>query len=253
MFSFTLGADLGAMAGGGAVADNIFIRERDDPSPPGQKLPFFHADLNFALTGFTGSARFGFLGVTTKNGTVNATPAFDIRLNDPNMDNKLTIKEIVDTVLANPLDLLTTSLGGTGSASFQLSASMGRFSIPASSDTEVTISVPDFSQPENVIVTLPSTAIFDDIANFNNMDAASFASLFGRISNFLDSVRNTRLAELDIPFTDANVGDLLDLQDAFADLVLFEDGGSETTDSKILLNDMAMALASAGLAGRIRA
>ena len=32
MFSFTLGADLGAMAGGGAVADNIFIRERDDPS-----------------------------------------------------------------------------------------------------------------------------------------------------------------------------------------------------------------------------
>ena len=35
--------------------------------------------------------------------------------------------------------------------------------------------------------------------------------------------------------------------------MLFEDGGSETTDSKILLNDMAMALASAGLAGRIRA
>ena len=127
---------------------------------------------------------------------MNATPAFDIRLNDPNMDNKLTIKEIVDTVLANPLDLLTTSLGGTGSASFQLSASIGGFSIPASSDTEVTISVPDFSQPENVIVTLPSTAIFDDIANFNNMDAASFASLLGRISNFLDSVRNTRLAEL---------------------------------------------------------
>ena len=56
---------------------------------------------------------------------------------------------------------------------FQLAANLGGLTIAASPDTEVIIDVPDFSQPENIIVTLPTLPAFDDILNFNNMLSAA--------------------------------------------------------------------------------
>ncbi|MCP3866573.1 MAG: LEPR-XLL domain-containing protein, partial [Gammaproteobacteria bacterium] len=254
-FAFTLGADLSGLAAGGEVGDNIFVRERVSESNPAETDPFFSAALNLSISDFTADARFGFLQVTAENGELSAAPSFEVSLGDPNADGRTTINEFVDAFPGDIGDILSTTVGGAGSATVQLAADFAGLQIEASTDTQVDIVISDFALPDQIDVTLPDLGgVFDDFLNFNNMDAASFVALLGQLATSLDEIRDSDfIKNFDIPFVSGALDSILEFGDMVSDSLLFDDGDDDKDGANRLVTDLNKALADAGLGEMIRA
>ncbi|MDT8424115.1 MAG: calcium-binding protein, partial [Desulfuromonadales bacterium] len=92
-----------------------------------------------------------------------------------------------------------------------------------------------------------------DLFKFDNISAANLAGLLGQLTTWLKSMTNSQFEDIDVPFTNSNLGDLLGFQDMLSDLLLFDDGDSSIAPNKKLVNDLTDALAAAGLSAQLKA
>ncbi len=135
-------------------------------------------------------------------------------------------------------------------------------------DLDVSLTTPlnGLAVPSTANILITSTDLFtgdrDDISvtftdldqlfNFDNMNAAGLAGLLGQLAGWLESMGGNRLNDIEIPFTNSTVGDVLDFKDMISDLLLFDDGDSSILPKKKLVNDLNNALSAAGLSSQLR-
>ncbi len=107
------GVDIGAIASAADPLDWFFIRD-----------PHAVATLDVAASDVTASAHIGFLGISVEGGSVSASPTIDVTLNDPNMDGRIDLRELLDG-LSDPGTLVNATLGGAASASLPIILDVG--------------------------------------------------------------------------------------------------------------------------------
>ena len=238
-FNFGFGVDLNYDPSTDDLADYTFI---DDASISGS--------MDLAAADIQASARFGFLAIQVVDGSATAHAEFSLSLNDPGTvaaDGRIAISELI----AGLSDLGTlVSASFAASANVSLPLSVPFLGVSPGPTTTLGLDWTDLTDPNTLTVQLPTG--FSDLGNFTHMDAGTFVSLLGQVTNWLDDLRNS-LSGTSIPL----VGDALDQVLKFADLfrstLLFDDGGDGVDGSDKLIADINAALASADLGDQIAA
>ncbi|PLX90166.1 MAG: hypothetical protein C0619_09990, partial [Desulfuromonas sp.] len=241
-FDLTLGIDLNTV--GTNLQASLFAL-------PGTVIS---ADFDLLASGVNGNARLGFIDVGIVDGTVIGDASAAISLLDvvPNGDGKITLSEFSS---ASASDLVSATADGWVYAALPLSASFGGLTIPAGPETTVTIGISDITDPATTIYYhLPSTDVFNELLNFTNMNAASFVSLLGQLSNWLDEMRTSGKFDVDIPLADAALEEVLGFAEMISAKLLYDKGSDHIVDQDdTLLVDINVALEDAGLRDQILA
>ncbi|MBI84895.1 MAG: hypothetical protein CMJ81_17005, partial [Planctomycetaceae bacterium] len=120
--------------------------------------------------------------------------------------------------------------------------------MPTSPDTTLAILWPNLEDPGTITVDLPSGLL--DLPNFTNMDAGTFVSLLGQITNWLEDFRRN-FGVTDIPFVGPTLDEVLAFADLVSDTLLFDDGDDDIDDNTWLITDVNEALVAAGIDDKI--
>ena len=195
-FDFTFGIDLAALDTPG---EGSFIQVRD-----------LSVSADVDATALNLGVKLGFLEAGIKNGEIHLHPKIAIQFNDPNEDGYITLAELQ----ATPVDeLFTLEATGTLDASLPIEASFGGFQATAgitfNDDNLFDLEVPP-----------PQFTGFDELLNFKNLTSHGLFGLLTQLSDWLDSLGDSSVMKTKIPFTDATLGDALDLKNALVEAVL---------------------------------
>lgn len=253
------GVDLAAVASGvGGPLDWVFLRN-----------PMVTASATISAGDVEASARFGFLSIGIDEGTMTTTDPLSIlvKLNDlgsndpPNAPNgRIDFSELLAGL--DHLDQLV-SVEGTGGLTLVLPVEtslpglLGLGDIPDGTDNNtlldraVTVTIPDLSDTDSIDVTLGDD-LKDILGNFTNMDAGTFVSLLGGVSNWLEDFRRSdTFAAKDIPFVGPALDNVLMFANVLSDALLFDDGDDGVDWDDKLITDLNNALAEAGIGDQI--
>ncbi|NOS71718.1 MAG: hypothetical protein HOP33_17550, partial [Verrucomicrobia bacterium] len=196
-FDFSIGIDL---TPGLAIGEAFYIRvSKLDMSGRISALN----NLNIGITA-------GFLGAGVQNGTVDLTAALTATFNNPDHDaaNRITLGELLtgDVVSLNtPGGALNVVLPVTATMGGQSVAGGGPQPVIRITDPNVFANGPPVFAAEN----------FQELLNFNMLTPHGVIGLLNQLSSWLGLFRDTTIFQADIPFTSRNIGQLLDLKDAF--------------------------------------
>lgn len=85
---------------------------------------------------------------------------------------------------------------------------------------------------------------FDDLLNFQELSPAKIISLLGQLADFMDGFANSDIISgVEIPFANADLGDVLDFGDMIKDSLLFDDGDDGVDEvGDLTPNDVAKLL-----------
>jgi outer membrane protein OmpA-like peptidoglycan-associated protein len=258
----TVGLDLGDLAGSKNAMPPVPLAERFEQA-------FFlrdasiSANANFSSTGLTASARLGFIEVDVApygndplTSRIESTSplSFTVRLADPGPtdDGKITLSEL-QSAISSPLSLLETpEITGSVQAQLPLGVSIPGLSISPSAETTAVVTLAKIDDFDSLTVQFPDFPDMKELLNFNNLSAAEFVSQIAVLAAQLDNLRKSDLIEnLDIPFIEGAIDEILGFAEMLSDGVLFDEGDDDERDGPDrLITDLNAALADAGLADR---
>jgi Ca2+-binding RTX toxin-like protein len=75
---------------------------------------------------------------------------------------------------------------------------------------------------------------FDDLLNFNALNSADFISLLRQVGNFLTNFgQSEAISSFEIPFTNKDLGDVLDFADMWLDSLVYDDGDNNDSNTTV--------------------
>ncbi len=165
-----------------------------------------HAEASAANLDMGGEI--GFLAIGVEDGSVDIEADIEVLLIDPSgSDGRITLGDLAETSLS---DLTNVSLAGSFTADLPIVASIGSSDMTATahfSDSDLF----DSAAPD---VTLQG---FDDLLAFDSFDIGSIINALGTFDEAIARLADSSLLDIDIPFVNANAGDLLDSTLSLAD------------------------------------
>ncbi len=137
------------------------------------------------------------------------------RFNDPNQDGSITLSELQATEIGQ---LVTLDVMGTLDAQFPIVASLAGLEL---ADGTQAITITDLDLFDDQLPDIGTAGLnLEEVLNFNQLTAHGLFGLWQQLSGWLDSLRHSSVMDLALPFTDATLGDALDLKDAFVGAIL---------------------------------
>ena len=204
------GLDIGAIASAADPLDWFFIRD-----------PHASATLDVAAADVTAGAHIGFLGISVEGGSVSASPTIDVTLNDPNMDGRIDLRELLDG-LASPGTFVNATLGGAASANLPiiLDAGLGGFVDPNVGTVE--FSATDLFDSGSYSINFNGD--FSDAFQFNDLSATQILSMIGQLTDQLDALRDTALIQtaLGLPVVGPAIDEVLNFTQFVHDKLLYD-------------------------------
>ena len=201
---FVFGIDVGGIAAGGAVLDNVFLSN----ATMGVAATVNVADLDVA-------ARLGFVGLTSTDGTANGSATVGIALKDPNSTaTRLTMRALGSAITSRPLDLLVgraATLSGSASIDLRNITINGLPGISPAPGARITLSIADLRAPTNIAV---QTIGLDNLADFNSINGEDVLRALVSLAEYLATLKSAPFMSAKVPFTSKTLGDVVDFNAA---------------------------------------
>ena len=204
------GLDVSAIASAADPLDWFFIRD-----------PHATATLDVAANDVTAGAHIGFLGISVEGGSVSASPTIDVTLNDPNMDGRIDLRELLDG-LSDPGTLVNATLGGAASASLPIILDVGLGGFVDPNVGTVEFSAADLFDTGSYSINFNGD--FSDAFQFNDLSATQILSMIGQLTDQLDALRNTALIQtaLGLPVVGPAIDEVLNFTQFVHDKLLYD-------------------------------
>ena len=170
--------------------------------------------------------------------TVNQSLGISRQLN---FDSKISLLDLTGTSTTDLVDLNVADAAATVNLSGKVTSGIDGLT---NDDLKITFSGNAFEQERAVDAEDPNDrdridldvtlSNFGDLETFTRMNASSFIGLLRQVGNWLDQARQSDLfASIDIPFTGASLGQMLDFADMMSDALIYDDGddGVDSVDN----------------------
>lgn len=185
--------------------------------------------LDATASDINASASAGFFEASVVGGSA----AFDLDLTidlanlDEDPDDRLTLSELLGASLDSVATI--TIHNAALDATLPLEGSIGTFSIGASALVEIT----DDDVFDDLLPAISGSDINADVGSFRNANASEIADLFAQLSTTLGSLTPSGPFNLEIPFVDLSIGEVLDFGEAFTDQIqsFLRDGDEIDSDT----------------------
>ncbi|GAH55512.1 unnamed protein product, partial [marine sediment metagenome] len=158
-----------------------------------------------------------------------------------NFDSKISLSDLTSTPTADLVDVNVADAGAVVNLSAKVASGIVGLD---NDDLKITFSGNAFEQERAVDAEDPkdrdridldiTLSNFGDLETFTRMNASSFIGLLRQVGNWLDQARQSDLfASIDIPFTGASLGQMLDFSDMMSDALIYDDGddGVDSVDN----------------------
>ena len=195
------GLDLTDFLGGGALTDDDLFLRLSDLSVYGD----IDADLDMAFD-------MQLLKGEIVGGTVLLDAEAAVGLSntvDGDADNRATLADLSAASFADSFDITTPQ--ATLDVDLPLSASIAGFDLGAANPKVLIDDADIFTDPTPVI----TTENFERLAGFNGLGPQQVVDMILGLGKFLDQYRDSSVFDVEIPFADADVGDVFDFARAF--------------------------------------
>jgi Ca2+-binding RTX toxin-like protein len=210
-----------------------------------------HAAIGVRIdaSGLDAEARLGFLGAGVVGGEVLLEAAVEFSLDDTNGDGRTSLAELAGGGIVG-----APSASGTLDATLPVQVTSALLGLNQQAIGTVLIASSDLFDPDALTVDFDFALDYENLLDFDNLDAASFVGLLGQVTFWLDEFRNSdTFATLDLPLVGPALDSVLGFADAFRDKLLIDDADDGVDNATTLVNDVNAALAAAGLDDSLRA
>ncbi|NBB77971.1 MAG: LEPR-XLL domain-containing protein, partial [Verrucomicrobia bacterium] len=200
LLDMEFGLDLASL---GSAAEAFFIRANEARAG----ITGSASDLNFGIN-------VGFLEASVDGGSVNFEQTVDISLANPDGDagNRITRSEFESTALENLVDVSVDTASFT--ATLPVSASLDGLTPVGTPRVELS--------SDDLLASPPSVSFvdFDGFVDFTSLDASSMVNLLTDLVDLLTRFEESAFLDTQIPFTDLQIGQVVQMGGILNDQVL---------------------------------
>ena len=224
------------------LADAFFVRVND--LTLGAKVDA--ADLDMGVN-------IGFLGANIVDGWIKLNAALKIGFNDPTpgatrAEDKITFADL-DYIKNHLGELLSFTPTTSLDSDLPVTANIAGLEFPlGGTPAGIKITSSDLLGGN---ISFDSYGL-DNLLGFKNMNAASFVAMLAKVTEWMQSLKNSSMGAYDIPFVGDALKGVLGFGDMVRDTYLYDSGADGEVDGdNALLADLNGALADARLSSRI--